>query len=228
MTFNYPSLSTTTFNGQRWYVTPNGNAYPSVTSVLGGTMSAEKEKSLENWRQSLGVEKAKQVSKNACDNGTVLHTLIERYLKGEELFTPIPGYEIQAQNKAALNAIKQKLDKIEEIWCIEESMYSDILELAGRCDCVGVYKGRPCIIDFKTAGRIKNDKDIEDYKYQLAAYAIMHNELFGTSIEHGTILMVADSGFPLEFNFDLVPFFEPLYERVQLFYQKLNQKLKIA
>ena len=226
--FNYPTLSTTTFNGQRWYVTPEGSAYPSVTTVLGGTMSLEKEQSLQNWRKSLGETKANQVSKNATDNGTVLHTLIERYLKKEELFAPIPGYQIQPQNKSALNAIKNKLDKIEEIWCIEEAMYSNILELAGRVDCIGVYKKRPCIIDFKTAGRIKNDKDIEDYKYQLAAYAIMHNELFGTDITNGTILMVADSGFPLEFNIDLLPFFEPLYERVQLFYDRLNQKLKIA
>lgn len=228
MNFNYPSLSTTTFNGQRWYVAPNGKAYPSVTTVLGGTMSKEKEQSLDNWRRSLGAEKANQVSKNATDNGTVLHTIIERYLKKEELYTPIKGYEILPQNKSAFNAIKNKLDKIEEVWSIEEAMYSEILELAGRCDCVGVYKKRPCIIDFKTAGRIKNDKDIEDYKYQLAAYAIMHNELFGTTISDGTILMVADSGFPLEFNFDLVPFFEPLYERVQLFYNNLSQKLKIA
>ena len=190
--------------------------------------SVEKEQSLQNWRKSLGETKANQVSKNATDNGTVLHTLIERYLKKEELFAPIPGYQIQPQNKSALNAIKNKLDKIEEIWCIEEAMYSNILELAGRVDCIGVYKKRPCIIDFKTAGRIKNDKDIEDYKYQLAAYAIMHNELFGTDITNGTILMVADSGFPLEFNIDLLPFFEPLYERVQLFYDRLNQKLKIA
>ena len=226
--FNYPTLSTTTFNGQRWYVTPEGSAYPSVTTVLGGTMSVEKEQSLQNWRKSLGETKANQASKNATDNGTVLHTLIERYLKKEELFAPIPGYQIQPQNKSALNAIKNKLDKIEEIWCIEEAMYSNILELAGRVDCIGVYKKRPCIIDFKTAGRIKNDKDIEDYKYQLAAYAIMHNELFGTDIANGTILMVADSGFPLEFNIDLLPFFEPLYERVQLFYDRLNQKLKIA
>ena len=228
MKFNYPSLSTTTFNNQRWYVTPNGNAYPSVTTVLGGTMSAEKEKSLENWRKSLGAEKANKVSKDATNNGTVLHAIIERYLKKEELYSPIPGYSIEQQNKSAFNAIKNKLDKIEEIWCIEESMYSDILELAGRCDCVGVFKGRPCIIDFKTAARVKNTKDIEDYKFQLAAYAIMHNELFGTEIADGTILMVADNGFPLEFNFSLLPFFEPLYERVQLFYANLNQKLKIA
>ncbi len=228
MKFDYPKLSTIPFNNQRWYQTPTGNVYPSVTTVLGGTMSKEKEDALNNWRKSLGVAKANQKSKEATDNGTVLHTLIERYLKKEELFSPISGYTIEQHNKAALNAIKNKLDKIEEIWCIEESMYSDILEIAGRVDCVGVYKQRPCIIDFKTAGKIRSDKDIEDYKFQLAAYAIMHNELFGTSIEHGTILMVADNGFPQEFNIDLVPYFERLYDRIQNFYAKLNSQLKIA
>lgn len=224
----YPTLTTTTFNNGRWYNTPHGKCYPSVTTVLGLTMSAEKEKSLNDWRNSLGVAKANQVSKTATDNGTVLHELIERYLKKTDLMAPIPGYSIQPHNLTALNALKIKLNKIEEIWCIEEALYSDLLEVAGRVDCIGVYKGRPSIIDFKTAARIKSEKDIEDYKYQLAAYAIMHNEMFGTEITNGVILMVADNGFPLEFNVDLVEWFEPVYNRVQLYYEKLFEKLKLA
>ena len=228
MKFNYPELSTTTFNNQRWYATPDGNYYPSVTTVLGGTMSKEKEASLQNWRTSLGHKEADARCKTAADNGTVLHTLVERYLKKEELYSPIKGYTISDKNKAAFNSLKHKLDKITELWGIEVSMYSDILQLAGRCDCIGIYKGKPSIIDFKTSGRIKSDKDIEDYKYQLACYCIMHNELFGTEIEQGVILMTADNGFPLEFKIDLVPFFNPLFDRVEQFYDNLNAKLNIA
>ena len=228
MKFNYPSLTSTTFNNQRWYASSNGDYYPSVTTVLGGTMAIEKVKSLDNWRNSLGHKEADKRTKDAGDNGTVLHTLVERYMKKEALFDPIPGYTITDKNKGLFNALKNKVDKIDDIWGIEESMYSDILQVAGRCDCIGTYKGVPSIIDFKTSGRVKNDKDIEDYKFQLAAYCIMHNELFGTEIEQGVILMVADNGFPLEFRVELVPFFEPMFERVETFYDNLNKKLKIA
>lgn len=227
-TFNYPKLETTTFNGLRWYITPNGDAYPSITSILGGTQSEEKKASLKNWQQSLGVDKAAKVTKDSADNGTVVHLFIERYLKKEDVFAPVPGYTVTQQQKDLFNSLKLKLNGINEVWANEESLYSDILEVAGRVDCIGLYKGVPSIIDFKTSRKLKNDKDIEDYKFQLAGYAIMHNELFGTDITNGVILMAAAEGFPLEFKIDLLPFFDKLYDRVQLFYSNLNSQLKIA
>jgi genome maintenance exonuclease 1 len=86
------------------------------------------------------------------------------------------------------------------VWGQECALYSPSLEVAGRCDLVGKYKGIPVIVDFKTAGRVKGHKDIGDYKLQLAFYACAHNEMFGTNIRDGVILMVAQTGFPMEFN----------------------------
>lgn len=229
MKFDFPKLSTFDFNGQRWYETPSGKSYPSVTTVLGATEDEEKTASLNAWRNGVGHINADLITKNAADNGTVLHKIIERFLMGEkDLYAPIKDYVIEEHNKEAFNGIRGKLKLIDEVWGLEIGLYSHFLEMAGRTDCVGIYKGIPSIIDFKTSRRLKNQNQIEDYKYQLAAYAIMFNEMFETNIETGFILMSAQGGFPMEFKINLVEYFEPLYERVQKFYDQLNTKLKIA
>jgi genome maintenance exonuclease 1 len=199
-----------------------------VTTVLGDTESEEVKQSLENWKRSMGREEAEKVSRTAADNGTVLHSIIERFLKNKELFAPLKGYTIEEHNKEAFNGIKMKLRNINEIWCLETSLYSDLFEIAGRVDCIGLYKHMPSVIDFKTSRKMKSQKDIEGYKFQLAAYAMMHNDMFKTDICQGVILMSAAGGFPMEFTVDLNDYFEPLYNRIQLFYERLNSKLKIA
>ena len=220
--FSYPTLTTVPFNGYRFYETPEGKYYPSITTVLGGTMPEEKAQALKNWQKALGAL-ADTKTREAADHGTAVHLLIERYLKKEKLVQP--GDNISNKNMVAFNALKLKLKNIEEVWGLEVAMYSDILELAGRCDCIGVYKGVPSIIDFKTSGKIKNSERVEDYRLQLTAYALMHNELFGTDIEQGVILMTSDGGFPQEFKVNLLEYVEPLVERIQLFYDRLEQKL---
>ena len=54
---------------------------------------------------------------------------------------------------------------------------------------IGLYKGRPTIIDFKQTNRRKKREWIQDYLMQLSAYAMAHNKLFGTDIDQGVILM---------------------------------------
>jgi rRNA maturation protein Rpf1 len=54
---------------------------------------------------------------------------------------------------------------------------------------IGVYKGRPAIMDFKQTNRPKKREWIQDYLMQLAAYAQAHNALFNTEIEQGVVLM---------------------------------------
>lgn len=219
MQFNYPILESTNVSGLRVYKTPNGDYYPSITTILGKTESEEKKVSLKRWQESLGVTAAQKVTRDAAERGTLVHTLIERYLKKEKLVEDNENIPQPILN--LFNALKLKLNKIEEVWCLEAALYSDSLGVAGRTDCVGVYGGKESIIDFKTSTRIKNNKDIEDYKHQLCAYAIMHNEMFGTNIEHGVILMTSASGFPQEFNINLLNYIEPLFNRVELFYSKL-------
>lgn len=222
--YPYPELTTQEYLGLRWYETPNGTFFPSITTILGTTAPEESKQALANWRNSLGHAKADAHSKARADHGTNVHLLAERYLKGEEVFASINGADVPQGDKVAFNALKLKLDKVEEVWGQECALYSNFFEVAGRCDLIGVYKKKPVIIDFKTSGRLKGDKDIYDYKLQLAFYGAAHNEMFGTSIEEGVVLMVAQNGFPLEFTFKLEDFYEPLQTRVQEFYEMIVNK----
>ena len=60
---------------------------------------------------------------------------------------------------------------------------------AGTTDLVGVYNGKPSIIDYKQTNKPKKTEWISDYFMQGAAYAAAHNELFGTDIKQIVILM---------------------------------------
>jgi hypothetical protein len=224
MTFTYPEISTVNELGLRWYETARGT-FPSITSILGTTRPEAAMKALESWRTSLGAEKADAASKRATDHGTNVHLLAERYLKGEDVLADIGGQPIPQRDLDAFRAIKLKLDKIDEVWGQEVPLFSTNYEVAGRCDLVGKYKGVPAIVDFKTAGRIKGKSDIGDYFLQLAFYAKAHNEMFGTDIQRGVILMVADSGFPLEFISDLNEHYPELEKRITAFWEKTLNSL---
>ena len=216
MTFDYPDINTIEEFNLRWYLVPD-DAYPSITSVLGKTQSEESRLSLENWKKSVGEEAAAEISREATTNGTAVHLLIELFLKGEE----IKVEEFTEHQIGCFKALKGYLKKIDEVWGQEVALFSRELMVAGRCDCVGVYKGKPSILDWKTSSKIKDDSMIEDYKYQLAFYAKAHNEMFGTNIHNGVILMVTKDGFPLEFCVDLNKYYDKLENRVQRFYEIL-------
>ena len=216
MKYPYPDLETETYNGGRWYLTPSG-VFPSITTILGLTAAPEKKAALKRWQEALGA-KAAVVSKAATDRGTHVHLLAERYLKKEQVDAPIDGAPVPGPDLQSFNALKTKLDKIDSVWGQECALYSTELELAGRCDLVGTYKGLPAIIDFKTATRVKGHDDIIDYKCQLAFYGAAHNEMFGTNIEDGFILMVAETGFPMEFRVKLADHMPALRERAACFW----------
>lgn len=218
MKFPYPNLTTESVNDLRLYVTPQGNYYPSITTVLGHTQPKEKVEALKRWKDSLG-EDADNISRAIADKGTHVHLMCERFLNGEK---PFSEAEFSADAIASFNGLKLKLSKIQEVWGQEVALFSDALMLAGRCDCIGVYKDKPCIIDFKTSSRIKTKEMIEDYQLQLCAYSIMHNEMFSTNICTGFILMTTANGFPQEFEFDLTSVKDKLLARITAFYSQLN------
>lgn len=222
MKYKYKEMNAIPFKGKRFYETSSGNFYPSITTVLGNTITEEKSQSLKNWQTSLGMDVAQKKTQDAADRGTAVHLMIERYLKKEQV---IQGEKWEPSIITSFNAIKLKLNQIEEVWGQEVALASDLLEVAGRCDCIGVYKGKECIIDFKTSTKIKNNKDIEDYKLQLTAYSIMHNEMFGTDIVDGVILMTSDGGFPQEFRVNLLDYVDPLIARVDKFYEQLEAEI---
>lgn len=90
----------------------------------------------------------------------------------------------------AEQVIQEGLNRVTEFWGTEVPLYFPQI-YAGTTDCVGLHEGQPAILDFKQTNRPKRTEWIEDYFLQLAAYAEAHNEVHGTKIQRGVILMCA-------------------------------------
>lgn len=184
---NIPTLERTEHNGVRYYKSLSGELYPSVTTVL----SDYNDESLNEWRQRVGEKEASRVSNVAKVRGTAVHSLIERYLNNETLSDrEIMG--LMPNVKQPFNNIKRELSKITEVHCIEESLYSNDLKLAGTVDCIAVYKDKLSVIDFKTSRRLKKKEDIQSYFLQAAAYGYMFTERTGIPVEDLVIIIGVD------------------------------------
>jgi hypothetical protein len=81
------------------------------------------------------------------------------------------------------------------------------------------------IIDFKQSNKPKKEEWIEDYYYQLVAYATAHNEVYKTNIDQGVILMCTPDCFFQRFILNGKRFreYQQLWlERVNRYYEIIN------
>ena len=207
---NIPEAKDTTLSsGKRFYVTPEGNKYPSITTILG----AKEKPWLKEWQSMLGTDKAAKETKRCADRGTAIHEMAERYLNNEDYPAMTKGYDVK--HIAGFNQLRTRLNHVDEIRGQELALFSDDLKVAGRVDCVGKYDGVLSIIDFKTSNNNKDRGMIEDYFLQCTAYALMWYELTGERIDNAVILMSVEKGMvPLIFQEDINKYVEPLVERV--------------
>ncbi len=186
--YPYAELTKTTLNGFRKYMTPDGRLVPSVTTVLDATKPEEAKKALQEWRKRVGPDKAQQITSEAAGRGTRMHKWLETYVKTGS--TGEPGtnpYSIQS-HQMAHTIISTGLSKCDEFWGTEISLYFPEI-YAGTTDLVGLHESTPSIIDFKQTNKPKQSAWITDYFIQLIAYSEAHNEVYGTKIQKGVILM---------------------------------------
>jgi genome maintenance exonuclease 1 len=186
--YNYAPLDRTTIDGKRHYCLPDGSKVPSVTTILDRTKPREAREALANWKKRVGEQKAQEITTEAANRGTRMHAYLEHYVLQQDM-KPLPSnpYAHPSWFMAA-EVILQGLQHVDEFWGVEVPLYYSGL-YAGTTDCIGVWKGRPAIMDFKQTNRPKKREWIEDYFLQLAAYAAAHNEMHGTTIDQGVILM---------------------------------------
>ena len=183
--FKYPKSMRSVINGGRHYDIGN-TKLPSVTTILSACQSDEKKASLAAWKARMGDKAADEVRDTAAARGTAMHTYLEHYLDGtgyKDLTTLGKQAEIMA-NKI----IESGLGDLEELWGLETTLYYPDL-YAGATDVIGVYGGQPAIIDFKQSNKPKRREWILDYFEQLGAYAMAHNQVYGTKIQSGIVLM---------------------------------------
>ena len=170
----------------RVYVDTAGNSIPSVTTILGKTKDMTH---LIAWKKRIGEDKAKQITEESAGLGTTMHAHLEAYVLGEQRPGGTNYGRLMAQ-KMADTIIAEGLIDVDEVWGVEAHLHYENL-WAGTTDLVGVFQGKPAIMDFKTTIKPKKREWVEDYRLQLAAYAMAHNLLHGTDIQTTVVFMVS-------------------------------------
>lgn len=209
MQFSYiTDMDVQTLPTGRTYHTPDG-AYPSLTTILGKTAN---NPWLEQWKARVGEEEAARVSKEATDRGTIVHSYAERYFNGEAIWEELRSQPLDIRQMSR-DLIKIVEPGITEIWGQEQILWSKKYSYAGRTDMVGVWKGRPAIIDFKTSKKPKQGSQIRDYFIQCCGYAVAHNEMYGTGIRDIVVAITVDGSEPQIFEKTAPPFLYDLQKR---------------
>jgi hypothetical protein len=208
-----PFAVQTEIDGVRYYQTPQGKLYPSITTVLSKTSDMS---GLDEWRERVGNDVAEQIMREAQIHGTMTHKLCEDYLnnkESEEDFADIP--------KSHFEKLKPYLHKMNNIRGIELPLYSDELEIAGTCDCIAEYNGDLSIIDFKTSkSRLVEHYDkVQKYFMQATAYSLMWKERTGTEIDQIVIIGSEETGDIAEFIKIPFDFKDALIEKIGKFYK---------
>jgi len=211
-----PKLTRNTTESGRKYFTPEGNAYPSITTVL-GVLSKE---GIIAWRKRVGEEEANKISRQAATRGTAVHKLAEDYLDNVE------GWNKNAMpaNIASFNDLRKILDeRLDNVWFQEEFLYSDRLKTAGQVDCIAEFDGQLSIVDFKTSRKPKKAEWITSYFIQASFYAAAFLERTGIPIKQGVILITVDGSEPQVFKVNTYDYLEHFLS-VRNKYAELNEK----
>lgn len=186
--YDYTPCNRETIDGKRHYCLPDGSKVPSVTTILDRTKPQEEREALNRWKKSVGEVRAQEITTEAANRGTRMHAYLEQYvLSGDMKPLPSNPYAHPSWFMAA-EVILKGLCNVDEFWGVEVPLYYSGL-YAGTTDCLGVWKGKPAIMDFKQSNKVKKREWIGSYFLQLAAYAQAHNNMHGTDINTGVILM---------------------------------------
>ena len=208
-----PKLETKSINRKRFYITPEGNAYPSITTVL----SIRKKEGLMEWRKRVGDDVANYVAGKSASRGTKVHHMCEDYLNNQHLNWPdkFEKHKKDFLPWCLFSQLKEQvLHNINNIYILESSLYSDKYKVAGRVDCISEYNKIPSVIDFKTSTRERSDDWNENFYIQGTAYAEMFYERTGIEIKQIVILVVTEDGTVQEFIKEKEPYLNYLSEAI--------------
>jgi len=197
-------LKTENIDGARHYVTPDGNKYISITTLLSNLSKA----GIQKWRERVGAEEANRISTKASRQGTGVHSICESYIKNEDGF--LDG---RMPNEVEMfQSIESLLDCIDDVHCVEGALYSDELKLAGRTDLIAEFDNQLAVIDYKTSRKIKTWEMCHSYFMQGAFYAMAYEERTGIPINNIVIIMAVENEKPLLFRETKDRWIEPLNE----------------
>lgn len=170
----------------RYYETPTGQKYPSVTTVLDKTSD---KSFLHAWRKRIGADKADKITKQASNRGTAMHSLCEKFVLNEEL-------DLTEAMPLHIHLFKQLetplSEHVDNVRLSEGSLFSHRLKVAGSADLVADWKGVRSLIDFKSSNRYKRKEWIENYFIQTTLYSMMLYEMTGISCSQVVIMIAVE------------------------------------
>ena len=182
-------LESETTDGGRFYTTPQGKKYKSITTILG----SEPKQGIEEWVKRVGEEEANRIKRKAADRGTKLHKVCEDYINNE--LTDLKLTKMMPDLKQNFSTIKKYIDeRVGRVYAQEQALYSDRYRMAGRVDLICEWDGKLSIVDFKTSSREKREEWIENYFVQCTAYALMFAERTGIWIDDIVVLISTEEG----------------------------------
>jgi genome maintenance exonuclease 1 len=127
-----------------------------------------------------------------------MHLALEHILNGEP-WSVTPDWMAMTGYEMAFRLARRYFGAISAIHGSEVGLhYQD--RYAGTTDLVATYRGKLAIIDFKQSVKPKRHEYITDYFHQLAAYAVAHDWLHGTSIDYAAVLIAVQDGTTQEFT----------------------------
>lgn len=176
---DYPQITEEYTDFGRMYTNPNGDVYPSITTVLG----KQPKPNLDAWRERVGEEQAERLMKASGRVGNEFHNACENHILGKD---------IGVLSRGALmlySSAKNELNNLDNIRGIEIPMWSDALKTAGRSDLIGDYRGIASIVDYKNSRSAKPKEYCVDYFLQGAAYSRMFYERYGIAIKQIVIII---------------------------------------
>ena len=217
----YPTSSRETQNGQRVY-SVNGEALPSVTTILSATKTEEEKQKIKDWQNRVGIEQADRIRDQAASRGSVMHRIVEGYIKGER-HLDMTELGDQAHKMADILTESAIDDRLTEVWGVEPTLVYQGL-FAGQTDLIGIHDGRLSVCDHKQSNRPKRKEWLHNtYRLQLAAYAIAFGDMFGEHIGRGINFIVTKDGYYQEFSWEGEEFRQAKYDwlkRVDQYYEQ--------
>jgi len=184
--FDYAKLKRETAkSGSRVYFTPGGAKVPSVTTVLSRTKDMT---FLKEWRERIGDHRADEIVQRSIKYGNRVHKNLEEYILEDKE----PSGNVFAKHMTN-QIITKGLSKVSEIWGCEVMVFAEGI-YAGTTDACGLHENDESIIDFKNARSLRKEEWVQDYKLQVVAYALAHNEMFNTNIHKGVVMLATQDG----------------------------------
>lgn len=213
---NLGDLRAETFPSGRFYTLEDGTKLPSITTVL----NSLPKPGLYEWRQRVGEKEANRITRVSASRGTSLHKICENYIQNKENYFE----KAMPDAKGMFQSIRPFLDRIDDVYYMEQALWSKTIGIAGRTDLIAHFDKELSVIDYKNSRRIKTKDQIRNYFIQATFYALAHQELTGIPIKKIRIIMAVEDSQPLLFEENVRNYVPDLVQSIKYFNSIYNDK----